>query len=226
MVDAGNPFMMKAEQRHSLTALGVRDVRTAEQRTKQRVEDEAAEAHASQVLVQLPPFKLRGRQVSLAEYIMEGRVRVSLVTCIFVRICISVNLAPTPDTACSPLSEMRTQARYGVHFEPCTAVVRDLSYTARLPAGEQMSTVGMFSFFAPRPSNYSFPASLFRKRPPDTERKILQDINFALRPNEMTILLGASRSGKTSLLDVLACRRKVRAEYATLFSEFIQRLVL
>ena len=146
MVDAGNPFMMKAEQRHSLTALGVRDVRTAEQRTKQRVEDEAAEAHASQVLVQLPPFKLRGRQVSLAEYIMEGRVRVSLVTCIFVRICISVNLAPTPDTACSPLSEMRTQARYGVHFEPCTAVVRDLSYTARLPAGEQMSTVGMFHF--------------------------------------------------------------------------------
>ena len=37
---------------------------------------------------------------------------------------------------------------------------------------------------------------------------MLRDISFSLLPYETTILLGRPRSGKTSLLDILGCRRK------------------
>lgn len=78
--------MMSAAQRHSLSELGVRDMRTAQERTKQRVEDEAAEGQAAQVLAHPLHFKLRGKQVSLADYITDGRVRGSLMACISIRV--------------------------------------------------------------------------------------------------------------------------------------------
>ncbi len=39
------------------------------------------------------------------------------------------------------------------------------------------------------------------------QQKILDDISFSLLPYENTVLLGAPRSGKTSLFDLIAQRR-------------------
>ena len=70
-MDGGTYNVMKAERTRSLSLIGVRDVRSKEERTKERVIDEAAE----KALREPPVLKLRGREVTLADYIREGRVR-------------------------------------------------------------------------------------------------------------------------------------------------------
>lgn len=66
---------MDAQRRPSLSALGVRNVQSSEERAEDRARDEATEEREAVLLRQPPMLKLRGRELSLADYIRENRVR-------------------------------------------------------------------------------------------------------------------------------------------------------
>lgn len=66
---------MDAQRRPSLSALGVRNTQSSEERAEDRERDEATEEREAGLLRQPPMLKLRGRELSLDDYIRENRVR-------------------------------------------------------------------------------------------------------------------------------------------------------
>ena len=72
-MESGTHPPMEAERRRSLPLLGVRFERTVEQRG----EDEATEAQHAELLRRPPVLKLRGKVLTLDEYIRDIRVRTS-----------------------------------------------------------------------------------------------------------------------------------------------------
>lgn len=71
-MESGTRPPMEAERRRSLPLLGVRFERSGEERR----EDEATEEEHAKLLRRPPVLKLRGKELTLDEYIQDIRVRI------------------------------------------------------------------------------------------------------------------------------------------------------
>ena len=80
-MDSGNPNAMPAQQRRSLSRLGIRDPASSEERVHEQERSHQVEEQAEEWFRQPPMIKLRGRELSLADYIRERRVRASVPSC-------------------------------------------------------------------------------------------------------------------------------------------------
>lgn len=116
---------MDAQRRPSLSALGVRNTQSSEERAEDRERDEATEEREAGLLRQPPMLKLRGRELSLDDYIRENRVRRSTVASVsFVSLIASL------------------QERFAPHHDPLTAIVRDLNYSVTVKRSGKIPTLG------------------------------------------------------------------------------------
>jgi ABC-type lipoprotein export system ATPase subunit len=115
--------------------------------------------------------------------------------------CRAVCTSPTHPLHAAILEDV---ARYAQGFNPVTVVADNLTYVVQTsPVSEGVPTVGKTVMRALNLRRH------FRERStPKVDTTILRDVSFVLKPGESLLVLGPPRSGKSTLLQLLANRRR------------------